>query len=66
MFSFGSNSDNFRIDYGFNYAINFCIWILEIDGLQVAPFNHHPKGNGSLSKKGMDEFSWKNWRKRLL
>ncbi|MGF1490006.1 MAG: hypothetical protein ACFBSE_23205 [Prochloraceae cyanobacterium] len=51
----------FRIDFGFNSAIDFCIWVLELDGLLSRPFNQHLRGNGLLSKQGMDRSSWKNW-----
>jgi len=46
---------------GDNYYIDFCIWVLKKDGLQVAPFDSHPLGNGELQNQGMDAISWQNW-----
>lgn len=46
--------------------INFCIWILQIDGLSVPPFNHHPDGDHSLRNQGLDAESWQVWLARVL
>src|SRR5215469_12418908 len=35
-------------DFGFNLCVDFCLWTLEVDGLQVPPFAHHPSGDGAL------------------
>lgn len=45
---------------------DFCIWVLEVDGLRVAPFEHHAEGNGSLRAAGLNEESWQEWVKELI
>jgi hypothetical protein len=45
---------------------DFCIWVLEVDGLHVPPFEHHTGGDGSLRAAGLDEESWHSWVKELL
>lgn len=50
-----------RIDQGFNTCIDFCIWVLEIDGLHVPPFDQHPEGNRILQDKGLNADSWQQW-----
>jgi len=44
-----------------NIGINFCVWALMIDGLQVAPFDVHPPGDGSLQKAGLHAQMWQSW-----
>lgn len=50
-----------RIDYGFNIAVDFCIWVLELDGLHVPPFDQHPEGDRILQKRGLDAEAWREW-----
>lgn len=50
-----------RIDHGFNPDVDFCIWVLELDGLHVPPFNQHPEGNSELQTRGLDAESWRKW-----
>lgn len=45
---------------------DFCIWVLEIDGLRVPPFEHHSDGDGSLRAAGLDEGSWHAWVREML
>ncbi|MBO0794512.1 MAG: hypothetical protein J2P36_26660 [Ktedonobacteraceae bacterium] len=40
---------------------NFCIWVLEVDGLRVPPFEHHSEGNGILRAAGLNEGNWRSW-----
>jgi len=51
---------------GNNPNIDFCIWVLEKDGLRVSPFDVHPLGNGELQKAGMDAISWQNWLVKVV
>ena len=51
---------------GFNAAIDFCIWILEIDGMHIPPFDLHSEGNGSLRAKGLDANNWQAWFTRVV
>ena len=47
--------------YGFNMMVDFCIWVLETDGLHVTPFDQHPAGDSSLRTVGLDADSWLSW-----
>lgn len=51
----------FEMVYGTNNAIDFCIWVLEQDGLQVPPFDQHPNGDGTLRALGMSATDWQQW-----
>ena len=42
----------------FNRALDFCVWILELDGMQVYPFDRHPDGDRSLRALGLDADDW--------
>jgi hypothetical protein len=50
----------------FTLKIDFCIWILLLDGLSVFPFTQHPKGNRMLQKLGLNSESWFAWMKRVV
>jgi hypothetical protein len=41
--------------------VDFCVWILRIDGLQFPPFTSHKSGNRCLRNLGFDEEQWKKW-----
>jgi len=45
-------------------AIDFCVWVLEQDGLQVPPFDCHPDGDGSLRTRGMTAETWLDWTRK--
>lgn len=45
----------------FSEPITFCVWVLRMDGLPVAPFDRHPDGNGVLRALGLAEESWRAW-----
>lgn len=45
-------------------AIDFCVWVLEQDGLRVSPFDQHPDGDGSLRARGMTAETWLDWTKK--
>lgn len=51
---------------GDNSYIDFCIWVLEKDGLRIPPFDSHPLGNGELQNEGMDAISWQNWLRKVV
>jgi hypothetical protein len=54
--SFNSNQTDFSsfvLHVTFDSQIDFCIWLLELDGLQVSPFDRHPNGNRILQGKGI-------------
>ncbi len=46
---------------GSNMMIDFCVWALETDGLQVSPFNRHPDGSGELRECGLTRQAWWTW-----
>jgi hypothetical protein len=45
--------------------VDFCIWVLETDGLQVAPFDQHSDGDGSLRAVGLNAVNWQSWLIRV-
>jgi hypothetical protein len=51
----------FEVTYETNDAINFCIWVLEQDGLQVPPFDQHPDGDGTLRSLLLSATDWQQW-----
>jgi hypothetical protein len=52
--------------HSFNMRVDFCIWVLEKDGLQVAPFTAHPKGDGILQSEGFQAHEWKRWTEKIV
>lgn len=46
--------------------VDFCIWVLEKDGLHVPPFEHHSKGDGTLHSAGLDAKSWRSWIEEMI
>jgi len=54
------------IDISFNDLIDFCIWILEYDQLQVAPFDQHPQASGPLQHQGLTPQLWQIWFERVV
>jgi hypothetical protein len=47
-------------------AVDFCIWVLEVDGLRVPPFDSHAVGDASLRSVGFDEGEWQSWLIRVI
>jgi hypothetical protein len=52
--------------YGPDPTINFCFWVLLLDGLRVPPFDQHLDGDGSLRDLGLTEASWQAWFLRVI
>lgn len=52
---------SFPHGFKFSHFADFCVWVLEIDGLQVAPLCQHPDGNGTLQARGLNANNWKSW-----
>jgi hypothetical protein len=46
--------------------VDFCIWVLEADGLHVPPFEYHAGGDGSLRAAGLDGESWRAWVEGMI
>lgn len=42
-------------------GVNFCVLVLQADGLRVAPFDQHPDGDGSLRAAGLTPDTWRSW-----
>jgi len=47
-------------------TIDFCLWVLQVDGLQVPPFDQHPDGDGSLRVLGLTAPDWQSWFHRVI
>jgi hypothetical protein len=59
MYRKGTSS--WRIEVDPPPGINFCVWVLQKDGLAVPPFDRHPPGDGSLRAVGLDARLWLSW-----
>lgn len=46
--------------------INFCVWVLQIDGLSIPSFSHHSDGDHSLQNQGLNAESWQSWLARVV
>ncbi|MBE9053665.1 hypothetical protein IQ243_25345 [Nostocales cyanobacterium LEGE 11386] len=58
--------NNWFLDRAFNNHVDFCIWVLKIDGLRVPPFDQHSDGNRILQDKGLDVESWQSWLAKVV
>ncbi|HZU67383.1 MAG TPA: hypothetical protein VFA09_08895 [Ktedonobacteraceae bacterium] len=58
--------NSWTYSFGFNMAVDFCVWVLEIDGLHVPPFDHHTGGDGSLQASGLNTEQWQSWFARVI
>jgi hypothetical protein len=45
---------------------DFCVWILESDGLRVSPFDRHADGNHRLRSQGLDVETWRRWVRKVV
>jgi hypothetical protein len=57
----GRAVDTWRVHYGFNAMVDFCVWVLETDGLCLAPFDRHTQGSSLLRAMGVDPEHWRAW-----
>lgn len=55
-----------HVSLGFNSMIDFCVWILEEDGLRLPPFEAHADGHGLLRTMGLDAAAWRSWLHRIV
>jgi hypothetical protein len=53
--------NSWTFSHGFNMMVDFCVWVLEVDGLHVPPFDAHADGDGSLRAAGMNTENWQRW-----
>ena len=54
------------LSQGSNRKVNFCVWILQVDGLQLNPFTHHAHGNRILQELGLDAQAWTLWVRNVV
>ena len=47
-------------------TLDFCLWVLQVDGLHVPPFDQHPDGDGSLRSLGLTAPDWQSWFLRVI
>ena len=47
-------------------SLDFCLWVLQVDGLRVPPFDQHPDGDSSLRAIGMTAPDWQSWFLRVI
>jgi len=62
----GQPIDAWYWERSFDVNLDFCVWTLEVDGLQVAPFVQHRYGHGLLRAAGMGETEWRRWFRRVF
>ena len=65
MFSLGTENPWF-CSADTDRDVDFCIWVLEADGLHVPPFEYHSGGDGSLRAAGLDAESWRSWVEEMI
>jgi hypothetical protein len=66
MYGLGSGEKPWSCSFSFNPCVDFCIWVLEADGLHVPPFDHHPSGGGPLQAAGLHAEEWWSWFKFVV
>jgi hypothetical protein len=66
MYGLGSGEKPWSCSVSFNPYVDFCIWILEADGLRVPPFDKHPSGDGPLQTAGLHAEEWWSWFKVVV
>ncbi len=54
-----------HVSLGPDPDLDFCVWVLERDGLRVAPFDRHADGDGSLRAAGLAPEAWRAWLGRV-
>lgn len=50
----------------FDIVVDFCFWVLEADGMHVAPFDSHTGGDGTLQAAGLDAAGWQTWTHEVI
>lgn len=68
MFNFSKieTEQPWGLNSGCNSNVDFCIWVLQVDGLRVPSFNHHPIGNQILQQVGFDAQTWNTWFTKVV
>lgn len=65
MFRIGTENPWF-CSYGFDMLADFCLWVLEVDGLHVPPFEHHSGRSGALQTLGLNADNWSTWMRKVI
>jgi hypothetical protein len=56
-----AGGDSWAFSTATNPDVEFCVWTLLRDGLQVQPFDRHPDGDGGLRGAGLTAPAWWTW-----
>jgi hypothetical protein len=62
----GGQDCQWSLEVGFDLNSDFCVWVLEEDGMRVSPFNSHVGGTNSLRSVGMREVDWQSWFSKVV
>lgn len=62
----GTQQNSWSYDEDFNLKIDFCIWVLKVDGLHVPPFDKHSEGNRVLTNLGLEAEAWHSWLLKVV
>lgn len=54
------------LSQGSNRKVDFCIWVLQVDGLQFHPFTRHASGNRIFQELGLDVQTWTTWVRNVV
>lgn len=62
------SADQWHWQVTMSLPVDFAVWVLERDGLQVAPFDQHPEilGNRLLRDTGFTADDWQVWFNHLV
>ncbi|GCE21494.1 hypothetical protein [Dictyobacter kobayashii] len=55
------STTRWTLNWSFDPTVDFCLWLLEHDGLQVPPFTAHPITTSSVPEGQLTADEWKNW-----
>jgi len=58
---FSDPADRWHFSEDRNLAIDFCVHVLILDGLHVAPFDAHPRRSQALDCPDLTETAWRKW-----
>ena len=59
-------TDQFQFSHGFHPNVDFCVWLLEQDGLHASPFDIHTQSTGPLQRAGLHAQTWQEWFARVV
>lgn len=59
--SLEGKENTWTFSHGFNMMVDFCIYVLLVDGVRVSPFDIHAEGNKMLRMRGFTANDWHSW-----